>query len=77
MTYIDIINAENIVEGIIASIFIVLNYAILKKYFKFSKAHSTIGGWFITWILRKFSVNFYKYLNRKYGYTIPPLRLDI
>ena len=61
MGYLDVMTAENIVEGFIASIFIVLSYYVLRNYYKLSKPMATMGGWFITWALRKFSVNLYSY----------------
>jgi hypothetical protein len=77
MTYLNILTGENIVEGLVASIMIVFSYYILRNYFKFSKPISTMGGWFITWALRKFSVNLYRYLNRYHKFSIQPLRVDI
>ena len=77
MGYLDVMTAENIVEGFIASIFIVLSYYVLRNYYKLSKPLATMGGWFITWALRKFSVNLYSYLNQKHGFVIQPLRIDI
>ena len=59
--YITILTTENIVEGIFASIFIVLSYYILRNYFKFSKPTSTMLGWFFTWFMRKLSVNLYRH----------------
>ena len=38
MGYLDVMTAENIVEGFIASIFIVLSYYVLRNYYKLSKA---------------------------------------
>jgi len=77
MGYLDVMTAENIVEGFVASIFIVLSYYVLRNYYKVSKPMATMGGWFITWALRKFSVNIYSYLNQKHGFIIQPLRIDI
>ena len=77
MGYLDVMTAENIVEGFVASIFIVLSYYVLRNYYKLSKPMATMGGWFITWALRKFSVNIYSYLNQKHGFIIQPLRIDI
>jgi hypothetical protein len=77
MGYLDIMTAENIVEGFVASFFIVFSYYVLRNYYKLSKPIATMGGWFITWALRKFSVNTYTYLNRKHGFIIQPLRIDI
>ena len=77
MGYLDVMTAENIVEGFVASIFIVLSYYVLRNYYKLSKPMATMGGWFITWALRKFSVNLYSYLNQKHGFVIQPLRIDI
>jgi len=77
MGYLDVMTAENIVEGFVASIFIVLSYYVLRNYYKVSKPMATMGGWFITWALRKFSVNIYSYLNQKHGFVIQPLRIDI
>ena len=62
MGYLDVMTAENIVEGFIASIFIVLSYYVLRNYYKLSNPMATMGGWVITWALRKFSVNLYSYL---------------
>ena len=73
----NILTPQNIVEGLIASIFIVLSYYILRNYFKYSKPMATMGGWFITWTLRKFSVNLYTYLNERYGFTIQPLKVNL
>jgi len=77
MGYLNVLTAENIVEGFVASISIVLSYYVLRNYYKLSKPLATMGGWFITWGLRKFSVNTYTYLNKKHGFEIQPLRIDI
>ena len=77
MSYLNILTGENIVEGLVASIMIVLSHMILRNYFNISKPVATMGGWFITWALRKFSVNLYSYLNQKHGFVIQPLRIDI
>ena len=60
-TYITILTTENIVEGIFASVFIVLSYYILRNYFNFSKPLATMLGWFFTWFMRKLSVNLYRH----------------
>ena len=73
----NILTPQNIVEGLIASVFIVLTYYILRNYFKYSKPMATMGGWFITWTLRKLSVNLYTYLNERYGFTIQPLKINL
>ena len=73
----NILTPQNIVEGLIASVFIVLSYYILRNYFKYSKPMATMGGWFITWTLRKFSVNLYTYLNERYGFIIQPLKVNL
>ena len=52
---------ENIIEGVMASIFIVYTYYVLRNYFKLSKPMSSVLGWFITWIIRKVSVNAYRH----------------
>tara|TARA_B110000495_G_C22947960_1_gene555032 strand:- start:568 stop:801 length:234 start_codon:yes stop_codon:yes gene_type:complete len=77
MGYLNVLTAENIVEGFVASISIVLSYYVLRNYYKLSKPLATMGGWFITWGLRKFSVNTYTYFNQKHGFEIQPLRIDI
>ena len=59
--YITILTTENIVEGIFASIFIVFSYYVLRNYFDFSKPTATMLGWFLTWFMRKLSVNLYKH----------------
>lgn len=59
--YITILTTENIVEGIFASIFIVLSYYVLRNYFKISKPLATMLGWFFTWFMRKLSLNLYKH----------------
>ena len=64
MGYLNVLTAENIVEGFVASISIVLSYYVLRNYYKLSKPLATMGGWFITWGLRKFSVNTYTYCDR-------------
>lgn len=63
MSSLTIMTVENIIEGIVASISIVVTYYVLRNYFKWSKPMSSMGGWFITWVFRKFSVNIYKHLN--------------
>ena len=75
--YLTIMNAQNIVEGFTASVFIVLTYYILRNTYKFSKPMATMGGWFITWALRKFSVNLYAFLHKYHQFTIPPLKVKI
>ena len=77
MQYLDILTAENIVEGLVASIFIVITYYILRNTFKFSKPMATMCGWFLTWTIRKLSVNIYVFLHDNYGYTIPPVRVSL
>ena len=77
MGYLYVLTPEHIEEGFVASIFIVLSYYVLRNYYKLSKPMATMGGWFITWALRKFSVNLYSYLNQKHGFVIQPLRIDI
>lgn len=77
MGFLNVLTGENIVEGFVASIFIVLSYYILRNYYKLSKPMASMGGWFITWGLRKLSVNTYSYLNQKHGFEIQPLRIDI
>jgi hypothetical protein len=76
MPYLNILTADNIVEGFVASIFIVVTYYVLRNTFKLSKPMSSILGWFITWILRKFSVNMYEFLSQHHGFTIPPIRIN-
>ena len=73
----NILTPQNIVEGLVASIFIVVTYYILRNKYKFSKPMATMGGWFITWTLRKFSVNLYTYFNERYGFTIQPLKIKL
>jgi hypothetical protein len=73
----NILTARNIVEGLVASIFIVFTYYVLRNYYKLSKPMASMGGWFITWTLRKLSVNLYTYLNERYGFTIQPLKLSL
>ena len=71
MTYITILTIENIIEGIVASIAIVSTYYILRNWFKLSKPMSSMGGWFITWTFRKFSVNIYNHLHQiEYKYKL-------
>jgi len=59
--YITILTTENIIEGIMASFFIVIFYYFLRNYFNLSKSTSTMLGWFLTWFMRKLSVNLYKH----------------
>ena len=73
----NVLTSQNIVEGIVASIFIVLTYYVLRTYYKLSKPMASMGGWFITWTLRKLSVNLYTYLNERYGVSIQPLRINL
>ena len=77
MPYLNILKAHNLVEGIVASIFIVVTYDVLRKTFKFSRTKSLLVGWFITWILRKLSVNIYEFLHQYHGLTIPTIRINI
>tara|TARA_A100001234_G_scaffold174111_1_gene155606 strand:- start:858 stop:1091 length:234 start_codon:yes stop_codon:yes gene_type:complete len=77
MKYLNILTGENIVEGIIASISIVLTYYVLRNNFKFSKPMASMAGWFITWALRKFSVNLYRFIGQRYGMKLQPLRVSI
>ena len=74
---VNILTPENIVEGIVASIFIVFSYYVLRNYYKYSKPMATMTAWFITWTLRKFSVNLYTYLNERYDFTIQPLSIKL
>ena len=73
----NILTGTNIVEGIVASVFIVLTYYILRNRYKLSKPMASMGGWFITWALRKFSVNLYDFLHKRYNFTIQPLRIKV
>lgn len=63
---IDIINNEEIIEGLIASVV----FAIFGYYFKYVlKTNYLIYvsiPWFITWIFRKMSVHIYKRLVKIY-----------
>ena len=77
MPYLSILKAHNLIEGIVASIFIVVTYDVLRKTFKFSKTISLLVGWFITWILRKLAVNIYEFLNEHHGFTIPTVKLYV
>jgi hypothetical protein len=77
MPYLNILTASNIVEGLVASIFIVITYSILRNTFKLSKPMATMWGWFATWTLRKFAVNAYSFASLHYGFTIPPVRVYI
>ena len=77
MPYLNILKAHNLIEGAVASIFIVLTYEMLRNTFKFSRTISLAVGWFITWILRKLAVNIYEFLNEHHGFTIPSVRLYI
>ena len=74
MPYLDILKAHNLVEGVVASIFIVVTYDVLRNTFKFNKSMSLLVGWFLTWILRKLAVNIYEFLNKYHGFTIPSVR---
>ena len=77
MPYLHILKAHNLVEGIVASIFIVVTYDVLRRTFKFSETMSLLVGWFITWILRKLAVNIYEFLHQYHGFTIPTVRINI
>ena len=77
MPYLNILTANNIVEGVVASIFIVITYHVLRYTFKFSPAMATMWGWFATWTLRKFAVNTYDFVSQHYGYTIPAVRIHV
>jgi len=77
MPYLNILTASNIVEGLVASIFIVITYSILRNTFKLSKPMATMWGWLATWILRKFAVNAYSFAGQHYGFAIPPVRVYI
>ena len=77
MTYITILTIENIIEGIVASIAIVSTYYILRNWFKLSKPISSMGGWFITWTFRKFSVNIYNHLHDTHKLNLKPIQIKI
>jgi len=77
MPYLSILKAHNLIEGVVASIFIVATYDVLRKTFKFSRSTSLMVGWFITWIFRKLSVNIYDFLSEHHGFTIPSFQLHI
>jgi hypothetical protein len=77
MPYLDILKAHNLIEGVVASIFIVVTYDVLRRTFKFNQSISLLVGWFITWMLRKLAVNIYEFLNIYHGFTIPSVRLYI
>jgi hypothetical protein len=77
MPYLSILKARNFIEGLVASIFIVVTYDVLRKTFKFSRSISLMVGWFITWIMRKLAVNIYDFLSEHHGFTIPSLQLHI
>ena len=77
MSYITILTIENIVEGIVASVAIVVTYYVLRNWFRFSKPMSSMGGWFITWTLRKFSVNIYNYLHYTNKLNLKPIQIKL
>lgn len=66
---IPIINNEEIVEGIIASIFFPLTMILFKKFEPKTYILYTMLAWFTTWVLRKSSVHIYKELKIKYNYV--------
>jgi len=67
ITNISIINNEQLVEGVIASIVFTLISYFLKYYFKLNYVLYISISWFITWIFRKFGVNTYQYYASKYN----------
>jgi hypothetical protein len=77
MPYLNVLTANDMVEGIVASVFIVITYHVLRDKYKFSKPMATLYGWFITWTLRKLSVNIYEFVHQHHGFTIPPVRMYI
>ena len=77
MSYVTILTIENIVEGIVASIAIVVTYYVLRNWFRFSKPISSMGGWFITWALRKFSVNYYNHLHNTHQLNLKPIQIKV
>lgn len=68
MTKLDIINDEQLVEGIVASIFFPITILIFRNLDPNSFILYSIIAWFSTWILRKLSVNIYKLLKLKHGW---------
>ena len=38
---------------------------------------SSMGGWFITWALRKFSVNIYNHLHDTHMLNLKPIQISI
>tara|TARA_Y100000287_G_scaffold164259_1_gene145404 strand:- start:328 stop:573 length:246 start_codon:yes stop_codon:yes gene_type:complete len=69
----EIINHQQIVEGITASIFVPLTIIFFryfnKKYFKSESFFIvSMSAWFTTWIIRKISVNVYSYLKEKHDW---------
>ena len=60
-----IINNEEIIEGLVASIVLALTSFIFKYYLKTSYLIYASVPWFITWVFRKMSVHVFKKLNEE------------
>ena len=59
MTKFAVMTDVNIVEGVTASVTFPGIIFFLKKERKFTMYFATMISWFITWIMRKFSVNLF------------------
>lgn len=65
---IPIINNEEIIEGIVASIFFPITILFFKNFEKDAFIKYSILSWFTTWVLRKMAVNIYKVFVKKYKF---------
>lgn len=66
MNEIYIINNEQIIEGFVAGVTLPILILIFKQNHKNMFYYSMIA-WFITWILRKFTINIYKKYRELYN----------
>lgn len=63
---IPIINDEEIVEGLIASLFFPITIILFKKLDPKSFILYSMLAWFTTWVARKSGIHIYKELKNKY-----------
>ena len=63
-----IIDQEQIVEGITASIFFPITIIFFRHFKSTTFIIYSMLAWFTTWIARKISVNVYLHFKKKYGW---------
>lgn len=74
---IGILNQEQLIEGITASIFFPLTILFFRNMDHSSFFLYSMLAWFTTWIARKISVNIYLHFKKQYNWTNDTYYLNI